>query len=173
VLPIVGRFYDVRVTSTEPGTAHTFPEPLLELPSFVMVQLLRETRRLIGTLDDQGLRLPHLGVLSCLAEFGPAAQRDLSMRLRIDASDLVSVLDDLERDGLVRRERDPRDRRRYAVTLTLAGSARLARRMAVTKQMDDLLFEPLTEQERAQLHSLLVRTYAHHDPDRLPPGYLT
>ncbi|HVV20797.1 MAG TPA: MarR family winged helix-turn-helix transcriptional regulator [Pseudonocardiaceae bacterium] len=159
------------MTAKEPGTALTFPEPLLALPSFVMFQLLRETRRLIGSLDDQGLRLPHLGVLSCLAEFGPAAQRDLSARLRIDASDLVSVLDDLERDGLVRRDRDPRDRRRYAVTITSEGRVRLDRRMAVTKIMDERLLEPLDEQERAQLHRLLVRVYAHHDPGRLPATY--
>jgi DNA-binding MarR family transcriptional regulator len=161
------------VTTKEPGTALTFPEPLLALPSFVMFQLLRETRRLIGSLDDQGLRLPHLGVLSCLAEFGPSAQRDLSARLRIDASDLVSVLDDLERDGLVRRERDPRDRRRYAVTITPDGQVRLDRRMAVTRLMDERLLEPLDEQERAQLHQLLVRVYAHHDPERMPAIYRT
>jgi MarR family transcriptional regulator, lower aerobic nicotinate degradation pathway regulator len=167
----VGRFYDVPVTTPEADSARTYPEPLLALPSFLMFQLMRETRRIIGELGDGGLRLPHLGVLSCLAEFGPSAQKDISARLRIDASDLVSVLDDLERDGLVRRERDPRDRRRYAVTLTPEGSTRLAARMAVTRQMDDLLFEPLTTQEREQLHRLLVRTYAHHDPERLPPGY--
>jgi DNA-binding MarR family transcriptional regulator len=157
------------VTSTESGAAHTFPEPLLALPSFVMFQLLRETKRLIGTLDDDGLRLPHLGVLSSLAEFGPSAQRDLSVRLRIDASDLVSVLDDLEHHGLVRRERDPKDRRRYAVTLTEAGRTALARRLAISRELDDRLLAPLTGDERAQLHRLLVRAYAYHDPDHLPP----
>lgn len=156
------------VTSTEPGTAHTFPEPLLALPSFVMFQLLRETKRLVGTLDNDGLRLPHLGVLCSLAEFGPSAQRDLSARLRIDASDLVSVLDDLERGGMVRRERDPRDRRRYAVTLTPAGRDRLARRLAVSRELDARLLAPLTDDERAQLHQLLVRAYAYHDPEHLP-----
>ena len=161
------------MTPKQPGTALTFPEPLLALPSFLVFQLLREARRLIGTLDAEGLRLPHVGVLSCLAEFGPAAQRDLSARLRIDASDLVSVLDDLERNGLVHRERDPRDRRRYAVTITAEGEVRLARRMAVTKLMDERLFEPLTEQERTQLHDLLVRVYAHHDPEHVPDTYRT
>lgn len=151
---------------------HTFPQPLLELPSFLMFQLLRESRRLIGTLGDIGLRLPHLGVLSSLAEFGPSAQRDLSIRLRIDASDLVSVLDDLEDEGLVRRERDTRDRRRYAVTLTTAGRDRLVHRLAISRETDDRLLAPLNEEERTQLHRLLVRVYAHHDPDRLPPGYV-
>lgn len=152
-------------------TGHTFPEPLLASPSYVMFQVLRETRRLIVSVGENGLRLPHLGVLSSLAEFGPSAQRDLSARLRIDASDLVSVLDNLERDGLVRRERDERDRRRYAVTLTPEGRTRLAQRLAATREMDDRLLGALTDAEKAQLHSLLVRVYAHHDPERLPPTY--
>ena len=156
---------------SQPEPAHTFPAPLLAMPSFVMFQLLREARRIIGSPDDQGLRLPHLGVLSCLAEFGPAAQKDISTRLRIDASDLVSVLDDLERTGLVRRERDPRDRRRYAVTLTPAGTTALERRMVATRELDERLLAPLSEPERAQLHCLLMRVYAHHDPDHLPVGY--
>src|SRR6266567_923520 len=101
------RVYHAGMSQPEP--AHTFPAPLLALPSFVLFQLLRDARRVIGALDDEaGLRWPHVGVLSCLAEFGPAAQKDISTRLRIDASDLVSVLDDLERAGLVRRERDRR-----------------------------------------------------------------
>lgn len=150
---------------------HTFPEPLLALPSFVMFQLTREARRIIGTLDDQGLRLPHLGVLLCLAECGASAQKDISTRLRIDASDLVSVLDDLERGGLVLRERDPRDRRRYAVRITVTGKAALEQRLAATKVLDEQLLAPLSEPERAQLHGLLMRVYAHHDPEHLPAGY--
>jgi MarR family transcriptional regulator, lower aerobic nicotinate degradation pathway regulator len=162
---MVGGSYHDAMTHPE---SHAFPEPLLAFPSFLMFQLVREARRIIGTLDDGGLRLPHVGVLSCLAEFGPAAQKDISTRLRIDASDLVSVLDDLERAGLVRRDRDRRDRRRYAVTMTTAGTDALAHRMAATKVLDERLLEPLTEPERSQLHHLLLRAYAHHDPDRLP-----
>jgi DNA-binding MarR family transcriptional regulator len=140
---------------------------LLALPSFVMYQLVREARRLVGA--GGSLRLSHLGVLSSLAEFGPAAQRDLSVRLRIDPSDLVSVLDDLERRGLVRRERDPADRRRYAVTLTPEGRERLTERLAASRVMDERLFAGLTEQEKAELHRLLLRVYGHLDPERLPP----
>lgn len=156
------------MTRSERDPERAFPEPLLDFPSFLMFQLVREARRIVGSLDDLGLRLPHTGVLCCLAESGPAAQKEISGRLRIDASDLVSVLDDLERGGLVRRDRDQRDRRRYAVSLTEAGRAALDKRLAVSTELDRLLFEPLTARERAELHELLLRTYAHHDPDRVP-----
>ncbi len=146
----------------------TLPETLLRLPSFVMFQLFRETRRLTAEFGDEGLRLPHLAVLSSLVENGPSAQKDISARLRIDPSDLVAFLDDLEKAGLATRERDRTDRRRYLVTLTDKGRTVQRRRLATSQRMDDALLTPLSEAEREQLHALLLRVYAHHDPDRVP-----
>jgi DNA-binding MarR family transcriptional regulator len=146
----------------------TLPEALLRLPSFVMFQLFRETRRLIAEHGDEGLRLPHLAILCSLAETGPSAQKDISARLRIDPSDLVAFLDDLEKAGLATRERDGTDRRRYLVSLTDKGRSAQRRRLAASRRMDDALLTPLTEAEREQLQALLLRVYAHHDPDRIP-----
>ncbi len=47
----------------------------------------------------------------------------MARRLRWDPSDLVAVVDTLERDGLAVRRRDPADRRRYALEITTEGSA--------------------------------------------------
>jgi DNA-binding MarR family transcriptional regulator len=146
----------------------TLPEALLRLPSFVMFQLFRETRRLIAEHGDEGLRLPHLAILCSLAETGPSAQKDISARLRIDPSDLVAFLDDLEKAGLAARERDSTDRRRYLVSLTDKGRAAQRRRLAASQRMDDELLTPLRDTEREQLQALLLRVYAHHDPDRVP-----
>jgi DNA-binding MarR family transcriptional regulator len=146
----------------------TLPEALLRLPSFVMFQLFRQTRRLIAEHGDEGLRLPHLAILCSLAETGPSAQKDISARLRIDPSDLVAFLDDLEKTGLATRERDSVDRRRYLVSLTDKGRGAQRRRLAASRRMDDALLTPLTDAERDQLQALLLRVYAHHDPDRIP-----
>ncbi|HEX3781942.1 MAG TPA: MarR family transcriptional regulator [Pseudonocardiaceae bacterium] len=149
----------------------TLPDSLLRLPSFVMFQLLRETRRLTAQLGDGGLRLPHLEILCCLAETGPLAQKDISARLRIDPSDLVALLDDLETAGLANRQRDTVDRRRYLVSLTDKGDTVREARLATSRRLDEALFAPLRAEERETLHRLLLRTYAHHDPDRLPAEY--
>ena len=47
---------------------------------------------------------------------------DLSRRLGLDASTLVAVVDFLEREGLIQRIPDRRDRRRTPITLTSAGT---------------------------------------------------
>src|SRR6266511_757668 len=104
-----------------------WPEDLLKRSNFLLCKLSNVAKReLVEQLAAEDLelphhRLPHLAVLSCLADSGPACQKDIAERLRIDGSDMVAVLDDLEHGGHVTRVRDPRDRRRHAVSITPAG----------------------------------------------------
>jgi DNA-binding MarR family transcriptional regulator len=151
------------------------PSGLLERTTYLLWNLSSAgRRRLVEQLagEDFGARLPHhrlhhLAVLSCLADFGPACQRDVGEHLGMDGSDLVAVLDDLERAGWVVRRRDQRDRRRHRVTLTPAGRQALRRLDEVALQAEDAVLAPLSAEEREVLHGLLLRALAHHDP-RVP-----
>jgi MarR family transcriptional regulator, lower aerobic nicotinate degradation pathway regulator len=150
------------------------PEPLLVLPSFLLLQLARETRRIaLRVGQEDGLRLTHVTVLSSLEWFGPSSQKDISRRLGIDASDLVSLLDDLEERGLVERNRDDRDRRRYLVTITTKGAGALHRHMVSMQKTNDILLGALSAEERDRLREMLIRAYRRHDPDRVPVELLT
>ncbi|RJL24461.1 MarR family winged helix-turn-helix transcriptional regulator [Bailinhaonella thermotolerans] len=103
----------------------------------------------------EGLGVGQHLVLQMLDAVGPCSQQTLSEELRIDRSVMVSVCDDLERAGLVRRERNPRDRRSYAVTITDSGRRRLAEaRTSIPGFLDDT-FGTLTPEERDQLGALL------------------
>ncbi|MGR6917880.1 MarR family winged helix-turn-helix transcriptional regulator [[Actinomadura] parvosata] len=104
---------------------------------------------------EEGLGVGQHLVLQMLDAVGPCSQQVLSEELRIDRSVMVSVCDDLEREGFVRRERNPRDRRSYAVTITEAGRRRLARAQASIPAFLDDTFHALTAEERAQLGTLL------------------
>jgi DNA-binding MarR family transcriptional regulator len=53
----------------------------------------------------------------------PLSQRDLAARLRLDKSTVSRMAADLERRGLVVRERDPANRRLYRLRLTDEGRA--------------------------------------------------
>ena len=96
-------------------------------------------------------------MLAVLAEFGPAAQADICRRLGVDRSDMVAVLNDLERAGYVSRLLDPSDRRRNRVSLTPDGQSALGRCDRLVSQADAALLEPLSPAEREQLVSLLER----------------
>ena len=49
------------------------------------------------------------------------SQQAIGEALRIDRTTMVSLVDQLERRGLVRRERNPADRRAYTIGLTAEG----------------------------------------------------
>jgi DNA-binding MarR family transcriptional regulator len=110
-----------------------------------------------AALDPLGLRPRHLVALTVLRDHGAATQQSLGEALRIDPSNLVGVLNDLEEEGLLVRRRAPADRRRHIVELSDAGRDALdaAERTLATVQ-DDVL-GALSDAERETLHGLLLR----------------
>jgi DNA-binding MarR family transcriptional regulator len=141
-------------------------ERLRRHPSYLVLQLSKQARRISSTVNEDSFRAPHVSVLAILAESGPCSQKQISEALRIDASDLVTLLDDLEGAALASRHRDEVDRRRYAVEITAGGRELLRARLGVADKIDDLLFEGLTVEERDQLADLLLKAYAHHEARR-------
>jgi MarR family transcriptional regulator, lower aerobic nicotinate degradation pathway regulator len=102
-----------------------------------------------------GLRSYHYRVLAALGERGPVSQADLGRSTSIDRSDIVSILGDLERLGLVRRAVDPANLRRNIVSITQAGSEQLAVLDAVVDEVQERVLAPLSPDERLQLTGLL------------------
>ncbi len=90
-----------------------------------------------------------------LAAVGPTSQQVLSEELRIDRSVMVGIADELEKAGYVSRERDPEDRRAYAVTLTTPGRRALAKAEKAIPEYLDHTFAALTPTERDKLTALL------------------
>src|SRR5262245_21192717 len=65
-----------------------------------------------------GVKPPTYGVLSVVKQRGPVSQREVCDALGVHASDMVEIVDLVERQGWVERRRDPTDRRRYQLTIT-------------------------------------------------------
>jgi len=99
-------------------------------------------------------------VLKMLDAVGPSAQQALAEELRIDRSVMVGVVDSLQQAGLVRRDRDPLDRRAYAVTITAAGTRVLAAAERDIPAFLDDTFAALTSAERRRLAALLGKLLA-------------
>jgi len=138
------------------------PARLRRLPSWLASELARRGQALVAeALAQEGVRRQHFAVLTSLAEQGAASQADLGRRLLIDRSDLHALLAEMERDGLVARVRDARDRRRNVVTLTPAGEAALARLDERVDSAQRALLEPLSAKERREVTRLLERVVSH------------
>ena len=107
-------------------------------------------------LAPLGLSVQLCGVLNLLA-VGPISQQELGEQLRIDRTTVVELIDDLERQRVVVRRRNPADRRAYMLHLTAKGSAVQKRAARVFDGAADEFFEPLSPAEKKQLMEMLRR----------------
>ena len=93
------------------------------------IKLTRCTNALLArlaereTIDD--LTYSQFAVLEALYHLGSMTQGEVSTKVLKSGSNMTTVIDNLERDGLVRRERDAKDRRVIHVHLTEAGQSKL------------------------------------------------
>ncbi|MFI7637331.1 MarR family winged helix-turn-helix transcriptional regulator [Nonomuraea sp. NPDC049400] len=143
--------------TTDRGTAY-FPQLVAER---LDIALCRASAAVARAADvhaaREGLGVGQHLVLQMLDAVGPCSQQTLSEELRIDRSVMVGICDDLERAGQVRRERNPHDRRSYAVTITDSGRQRLAAAQASIPAFLEDTFHALTDDERGQLSTLLAK----------------
>src|SRR5512133_665606 len=165
------------------GTSHhwryprstPYDEPMPEPDVATLTHRLAAlTRRAIGErmaqeswAHEAGFRPGCIGVLRVVAAREPVSQREVSEALMLDPSDLVTLVDILERAGLVERRRDPADRRRYALEVTPRGQLAVVRLREINREATAELLAPLDERERAQLAELIGRVVRHHtgEPD--------
>ena len=93
------------------------------------IKLTRCTNSLLGRLAERNtvgdLTWSQFAVLEALYHLGPLTQGEISTKVLKSGSNITTVIDNLERDGLVRRERDAQDRRVIHVHLTEAGTRKV------------------------------------------------
>lgn len=99
-------------------------------------------------------------VLMALNADDGQSQRQLSTRLGIHRNVMVAIVDNLERQGLVKRMPHPTDRRAFAVTLTDKARDLLPALDAQGRAQEAEITKPLTAQESAALLNQLQRISA-------------
>jgi DNA-binding MarR family transcriptional regulator len=123
--------------------------------------LARLTRsRSEAALEPLGLRPRHLVALIVLRDHGAMSQQSFAAVLEIDRTNVVGLLNDLERAGLVARTRSEEDRRRHLVELTDAGAQRIREAERVLAAVEDEVLAALDAGQRATLYDLLQRATA-------------
>jgi DNA-binding MarR family transcriptional regulator len=110
-------------------------------------------------LKRHDLRVRHYVVLALTSEHDDLTQVDLAREVALAPSQVVGLVDELERRGLVRRQVSSDDRRRRLVTATTEGRALVARaRRAVAAARDEGLAALDAGQRAALLASLRAVT---------------
>jgi MarR family transcriptional regulator, lower aerobic nicotinate degradation pathway regulator len=136
----------------------SLPESLTHWPGYLLAFIAEHaTDRFERTLARQRIRTKHASVLAVIDAEGPMSQRALCRRLRIDKSPMVGLVDDLERLGLAERRRSDSDRRVQDIHLTARGRDAVRRVIELADAQNERTFGVLDDDERAQLHGLLLR----------------
>jgi DNA-binding MarR family transcriptional regulator len=112
-----------------------------------------------GLGDD--LSMPRARLLLAIAA-GAAADSstrmsDIALDVGVTARTITTMVDALEREGLVERLPDPRDRRAITLRLTAAGEALAPRVQAAMDEICRVVAAPLDDGDQAALHDLLTR----------------
>ena len=138
-----------------PGTAHE----KLVLDTWIKVTRAKETietelRRLV---ESHGITMTQFGFLEILQHLGPLTLKEVGEKILLSSSNLVTVADNLCRDGLIQRKPHPSDRRSKIISLTAKGKALIE--PLFRTHLDDLVqrFGGLNASEMASLGALMKK----------------
>src|SRR5437773_6655119 len=145
------------------------PQQLVGSTTFLLKRLgYTAKERSMSAYEQLGLHPYHHAILIALDQGAHETQGSIADALGYDRGQLVGLLDELEERGLVERRRDPNDRRRQLVELTVEGKRTLRRLRALARELEDEFLEPLSDAERDKLHGLLLKLAAKHEPRCAP-----
>lgn len=112
------------------------------------------TGRVHRVLSAPKLTISQFGVLEALYHKGPLCQKDIAAKILKSTGNITLVIDNLEKQGLVRRERDMEDRRYLTIHLTETGAALIADVFAAVEKSIVSEMASLTESEQELLGNL-------------------
>jgi DNA-binding MarR family transcriptional regulator len=140
--------------------------------------ILRSLRRLTRYLglysrrlaSRHGLTGPQLVCVRLLARLGPTTPSVIAREMSLSQATVTGIVDRLDRQGLVHRERDVADRRRVVVALTAQGEE--VAKSAPSALQDNFLtrLAALPPGEQRAIHESLERIVEMMDDSVLPSG---
>lgn len=138
-------------------------------------EILAAIRRIVRAVDLRSRALirghrisgPQLVVLREVARMGPVPVSALARAASLSQPTVTGILNRLERDGLVRRERSREDRRNVLCTITPQGAIVLRDAPSLLQDRFRRELSRLEEWERSQMLATLQRIASLMDADTL------
>jgi MarR family 2-MHQ and catechol resistance regulon transcriptional repressor len=148
------------------------PETVRALDTFI--KLTRAAESLTARLNRRGTIQPlspsQFAVLEALYYLGPLLQGQVSAKVLKSTGNITLVVDNLEKQGLVRRMRESEDRRQVMIQLTETGKGMVERIFPGHARAICEEINVLTPEEQATLAALCLKL---GKPPRLNKGKRT
>ncbi len=127
-----------------------------------LVYLYTESRRVTKDVARQhGLTGPQVTALKILEELGTLSLSELSARMSAKNSTITGIVDRMERDGLVKRERSESDRRVVHLRATARGRAIAASVPVTAMEIFSAALRALPARDRRELMRILSSLAEH------------
>ncbi len=107
-----------------------------------------------------GLTHTQFFLLIALYEGEGLSVGELARKIAVDKPTMTGLLDRMERDGFVRRQKDPKDRRAFRVYLTERAKALKEELLGIYEEVNGFFLSGLSEQERRSLEGILAKIEA-------------
>jgi MarR family 2-MHQ and catechol resistance regulon transcriptional repressor len=114
-------------------------------------------RAVSSKVQEYGLTTPQFGILEALYHLGPLSLGELADKLLVTGGNVTYVMDRLEEQGLVYRDRSPDDRRVIQAKLTAKGRDLIARVFPGHGEYIEALSSHLSGGEQDSLRGLLKK----------------
>src|SRR3954452_17742511 len=142
------------------------PRGIDQRPMLLLIKLANEVAGRAGDpLAGLGLSGRQYLVLAILCSDEPSSQLELARLCGLLPAQIVPVVDELERRGLVERERDESDRRRSVVRPTAQGLHLPAQADELARSIEDELFDELDPGVREQFSDTMRTALARAQRD--------
>jgi MarR family transcriptional regulator, 2-MHQ and catechol-resistance regulon repressor len=110
--------------------------------------------KLGAQLESQGLTVSQFGILEALFHLGPMCQKALGKKLLLSGGNITLIVDNLEKRGWVRRERQKSDRRFVLIHLTASGRQLISKVMPSHAEAIQREMSRLTSEEQEELRRI-------------------
>ncbi|MCP4341737.1 MAG: MarR family transcriptional regulator [Desulfobulbaceae bacterium] len=131
---------------------------MLALNTFV--KLVRATNSVCNEVHNHflsELTVSQFGILEALYHLGPMAQKDLACKILKSPGNITTIINNLEKLELVRRQVNNDDKRYYTISLTTKGTLTVKRIFPVHADVILDRLSILTESEQRSLGKLLKK----------------
>ncbi len=154
------------------------PDELEKYPGYFIRRLQQvAVAAFMGETQEWGITPVQFGALSAVARNPEIDQRTLAEMIRFDTSTIGSVLDRLEKRGLLTRGASASDRRVRLLRVTQQGQALLQAVEPAVLRAQERMLAPLPQRDRARFLRMLVALTdqnpgrgAGEAPAAKPPG---
>ena len=121
------------------------------------------TSKLNLTLSHNKMTISQFGILDAVYHLGPLTQKELGEKILKSGGNITHVVDNLEKQGFVKRQRGKNDRRNFEIHITAKGRNKFSKLLPVIVNLIKEQFNNLNNDELETIQELCKKIGLKND----------